>query len=256
MVRQELCRYFIAFTILVVGCNQALAQSNEPPIEFYSELVAPYYWLDKNKKPQGAMVDLAMALIDTIGREASLSHLPWARAVVEAKKRPNIVLLTALRTPSREHELQWLGKVGQTDAYLIGLKERQYPPLKNLEQAKSLRIATIRGYGSAAYLLDNGFVEGENLELLVGIDQLWSMLYRERVDAVLMNMSTSPFEIIEAELDPNLIKPLLHIDELTIDLEMATGNATSQATVQQIQTALKHLKDKGVFSDIMKRWRL
>ncbi|MDM7859580.1 transporter substrate-binding domain-containing protein [Alteromonas sp. ASW11-36] len=255
-MRKKIYQCLIALTLLVAAVNQAFAESNEPPIRFYSEIVAPYYWLDDSKQAQGAMVDLAMAIIDIIDREASIAHLPWARAIIETQKRPNIVLLTALRTTSREDKLQWLGKVGQTKAYLIGLNSSQLPELNHIEQAKSLKVATIRGYGAAAYLLDKGFVEGENLDLFVRIDQLWSMLYRQRIDAVLMNMVTSPFEIAQANLDPSAIKPILHIDELTINLEMATGNATSQATVMQIRTALQQLKDNGTYSAIMQRWEL
>ncbi|WP_100643814.1 substrate-binding periplasmic protein [Alteromonas facilis] len=246
---------FVGLIGLVLLPANATANASQKPLRFYSELVAPYYWLDESGTPQGAAIDLAEALLNATHLPGTVSHLPWARAFHEAQNRPDIVLLTALKTTARVPELQWIGKVGVAEAYLIGVNDG-IDSISDLEQAKSLRIATIRGYGSARYLQEHGFVEGENLDLFVRIDQLWSMLYRHRVDAVLMNLTTSPFEIAEAGLDPNKIKPLLAIDALTVDLEMATGHQTPTATVEVLRKGLETLKQSGEYQAIMARWGL
>ncbi|WP_100656164.1 substrate-binding periplasmic protein [Alteromonas flava] len=255
-MRNIICQGLLVICTLVIGSSLCRAAETPPQLRFYSEIVPPYYWLDKDGRPQGAAFELAQALLAETQIDATISHLPWARAIVEARQHPNIVLLTALKTPQRLDSLQWIGKVGVADAHLIGLKNRQLEALDNIDQAKSLRIATIRGYGAANYLMQKGFVEGENLTLFVRVEQLWSMLFLGRVDAVLMNFTTSPFEIIAAGHDPDAVKPLLHIDELTVDLEMATGTKTPVNTVMALQKGLAELKATGQYEQIMARWGL
>jgi len=72
---------------------------------FYTEIPSPYFWLDDENQPQDAAYDLALALMAHTNIKGVVEHLPWARAYVEATSKPDIVLLTALRTKHREKQL-------------------------------------------------------------------------------------------------------------------------------------------------------
>ncbi|WP_343857628.1 substrate-binding periplasmic protein [Aliiglaciecola litoralis] len=224
------------------------------PLRFYTELAPPFYFLDPQGKPQGASLELAHALMAETQIPGRVIQLPWARAFRLALNEENIVLITALRTPARESKLQWLGRVSTPEAYLIGLADNPAAEVVSLEQAKNRIVATIRGYGSASYLQQQGFVEGQNLELLVTTKQQWSMLYKRRVDLVLSNIVTGRFEIRAAGLDPNQIVGIHRIDDLTTELDMATGLKTDEKTVNALRQGLKNLKENGRLQAIMLKW--
>jgi glutamate N-acetyltransferase/amino-acid N-acetyltransferase len=67
-----------------------------------------------------------------------VEQLPWARAYFEATSKPDIVLLTALRTDQREKELQWLGTVHTAQAHLVALKDNANIQLVGIEDAKNM----------------------------------------------------------------------------------------------------------------------
>lgn len=240
-------------------CFSVFAQTLEAKdkkLRFYIEISAPYFWLDENNQPQGFSYDLALALIAHTKLDGVIEQLPWARAYVEATTKPDIILLTTLRTEKREAQLQWLGAVHTDKAHLVSLKNNPKIQLVQLEDAKQYLVGTIRGYGSADFLINNGFSEGKNLKLLSNQKQLWSMLFKGRIDLVLDNFTTTKFEVLSAGFDVEDIQSLLKIDALTGNLEMATGNLTDRITTQRLRNGFQQLKDKGTYKQIMTKWGL
>ena len=223
---------------------------------FYTEISPPYFWFNENNQPQGATYDLALALMAHTKLDGVVEHLPWARAYVKATSKQNIVLLTTLRTKKREKQLQWLGTVHNAQAHLIVLTHNSNVQLIDFEDAKKYRVGTIRGYEAANFLIKNGFSEGKNLELLSTQKQLWSMLFKGRIDLVLDNLTTGKFEVLRAGFDSEDVKPLVRVDDLNANLEMATGNFTDRLTADRLRIGLQELKDMGVYQRIMEKWGL
>jgi polar amino acid transport system substrate-binding protein len=240
-------------------CSSVFAQALEAAdkeLRFYTEISPPYFWLDENNQPKGASYDIALALMAHTKLDGVIEQLPWARAYVEATTKPDIVLLTALRTEKREKQLQWLGTVHTDKAHLFALKNNSKVQLVDFEDAKQYLVGTIRGYGSVDFLINNGFSEGNNLKLLSSQKQLWSMLFKGRIDLVLDNFTTTKFEVLNAGFDVEDVKSLLKIDALTGNLEMATGNLTDRITTQRLRIGFQQLKDIGTYKQIMAKWGL
>jgi polar amino acid transport system substrate-binding protein len=231
-------------------------KSTNKEVYFYTEISPPYFWFDENGQPQGAAYDLALALMAHTNIQGVVEHLPWARAYVEATSKPDIILLTALRTQQREEQFQWLGTVHTAQAHLIALKSNSSIQLVDFEDSKKYIVGTIRGYGAAHFLTDNGFSEGKNLKLLSNQKQLWSMLFKGRIDLVLDNSTTGKYALLSAGFDSEDVKSLVQIEALNANLEMATGNLTNNTTAERLRIGLQQLKDNGVYQQIMNKWGL
>lgn len=225
-------------------------------MRFYSEIAAPFYFLNDKNEPQGANFDLAQALITQADLQATVEHMPWARAVYEVTNHPDVVLLSVLKTAKRQNQFQWLGRIHSAKASLMSLESRKDIQITSIEQAKQLRVGTIRGYGSATYLQDNGFIEHSNLTLVANSAQLWTMLFKKRIDLVLSNPSTAKYEIMNADLSANGFKSIYQIDALSVDLQMATGKMTSEPVVNKLKAGIETLKASGEYSRIMQKWSL
>ena len=208
---------FLLLTDLVLPAAAQEPLENEqqtPVIRIYNEISAPFYWLDEEGNPQGVNHDLANELMAHTNLNATVEHLPWAQAFKQAVNQPNVVLMSVLRTPSRESQFQWLGIVDVARASFMKLTERKDIHINRLEDAKGCRVGTIRGYGSANFLLSQGFEEFNNLTLVTNTEQLWSMLYKGRIDLVLANPVSSQYEAIGHGLDPTQIESIYTVPEL------------------------------------------
>lgn len=242
------------FAILWLICFASQAQETPPHVRFYSEIATPYFWLDEYGQPQGVNVDIAHAMASRLPFETSVEQLPWARAFNETLTKSNTVLLSLLRTSKREDQFQWLGMVHQVKASLVGLVQEQRLSVDSLERARQFRVGTIRGYGSADYLLEKGFVEGRNLILVSNTTRLWQMLYEGRVDLVVSSLTTDRYEIENINLDPRLIEEKLELPDLNVELQVATGNRTSSDVVSAIQAVFAKMEANGELADILTKW--
>lgn len=240
----------------LMSSSLCFAHAKQQRIQFYSEIAAPYYWLNTDGTSKGVNVEVAAALINHLKLDASIDHLPWARAFNEALNRPNVVLLATLRTKKREAQLQWLGQLHVVRASLVKLSDRQDLRVNSLEQAKDFSVGTIRGYGAADYLLANGFVEFGNLVLLPNTAQLWSMFYNGRIDLVVSSIVGGRYEIASNGLDPARIEEVLEISDLNLELQIATGKQTSPELVSLLRNGILELKQQGTFEQILRKWEI
>ncbi|WP_414828694.1 substrate-binding periplasmic protein [Alteromonas sp. H39] len=242
----------------VFGCLyfcQTVSASDSTVIRFYGESAAPFYWEEEGVE-QGAVYDLANALIAHLHLNATVELLPWARAYYEAEHHPNVVLLSVLKTPARENDLQWLGVVHVAKASFIRLRERADIEISEFHDAKKYRVGTVRGYGSAGYLQRHGFKEYQNLILAKSPTELWSLLYKKRIDLVLSNLVTGKYEVSSAGLDPIHIVSAAEVEPLNLELQMATGPDTSVALTEKLRAGLASLKASGEYRQIMEKWAL
>ncbi|GMM68217.1 transporter substrate-binding domain-containing protein [Alteromonas sp. MTD1] len=244
---------FFCFMVALLSFN---THAHQPSICFVSELVAPFYWLDENGAPQGANVDLAEAMKPLLPFSSTLEHMPWARAYKEAVNKPNIVLLTLLKSPTRSSQFHWLGAITTVNASLIGLAHNANEEIVTLEEVKSKRVGSIRGYGAAEYLTKQGFKENENLILVTEPQQLWNLLYSERIDYAATGFATSRYEIEAAGYASDKSVKAFELDMSKSELHMATGLETTSNEVIAIKNALQQLKENGEYQRIMMKWGL
>lgn len=244
----------IGFFLLLVVSSYAVASSNH--VYFLSEITPPYYWIDDNGEAQGVNVDLANALKPLLPFTSSLAHMPWARAYQETYEKPNLVLLSLLKTPKREEKFAWLFAVNHMQAELIRLKQKNDAHVSSLEEAKNYRIGSIRGYGTATFLQQEGFEENKNLALVAEPALLWKLLYMERIDFALTNFETSKYEIVDAGFNPEDVTSEYVIEALGADLYVATGLKTEQEKVTALKKALSTLQTNGEYARILKKWGL
>lgn len=225
-------------------------------IRFVGEQTIPLLYENTQQVKVGAMLELAQVLSDHIKVEATFEILPWARAYETALQEPDVVLIAALKTPQREQELQWIGKVLEAKANLIALKERSDIKINHIDQAKEYVVASVRGYGAAKYLVRQGLSEERNLVLTSQQSQMWRLLFSKRVDLVVANLEIGRFETQHIGLEPTLMHSTMQILELKSELQFATGLSTSDYTVKRLRDGLKDLKEDGSYQAILRKWNL
>ena len=224
-------------------------------VNFIAEDLHPYHFKNENGQADGALVDIAKAVLKITSLNAKFEIMPMARAFHELESNPNTILLSLLKTPTRTNNFKWLGSVYFTDAYVVSLKSNK-AEATHLNHTKFYKIGTIRGYSSAKYLKQMGFKEDKNLVLVSYYQQLWQMLYKKRIDFALMNTLTLENELKMSGLDPNLITKRIHLDDFPSTLYFASNKMLEESTANTLSQALVIIKQNGEYEAILNKWKL
>lgn len=224
-------------------------------VTFVAEELPTFHYFNQNNQPEGALVDVIHAIAQRTDLTIHIELMPFARAYHQTQIQPETLMFSLLRTPGREQQFKWLGQTYQTTAFLVGLKTNT-EKLDSLDYAKKRTVGTIRGYYSETFLKQQGFTEEHNLVLSVNFDQMWHLLFKERIDYVLTNNIALKRELASANLPPEAVEQKLAIQDFPHDLYIAAHADIDPKVAEQIINALAFIKQNGEYQRILTRWGL
>ena len=229
---------------------------SSPNLRFVAEDLPPFHFINKENELDGFLVEVVQALLIQAKLTGTIELVPFARAYNATKIVENTFMFSLLKTPVRNNKFKWVGQSYKTQAFLVGLKNRQDIELNSLNDAKALNVGTIRGYYSESFLKGAGFKEKQNLSLSVKYEHMWNMLFKRRIDLVLTNFIALDREITSIGLDATKISPYLEVKNFPGELYIATGIKTSDKRVSQLRVALAKIKKNGHYQEILDKWQL
>nr|WP_255719458.1 transporter substrate-binding domain-containing protein [Pelomonas sp. P8] len=92
---------------------------------------------------RGVLLDLVEAVLQRADLSVEPDFFPWARAMLLASEKPRTLIMPLNRTPDREGRFQWLIKLYAQRFSFMNLAHQ--PRVDTAEQARSLRVAVLRG---------------------------------------------------------------------------------------------------------------
>jgi len=242
------------FVTLILACFSLISHANQ--LRFVAEDLPPFHFLDANKKPTGALVEVIEALMIRTKLSAKIELMPFARSYDLALNKENIFMFSLMKSVDRKEHFQWVGQVYKSKAFLVGLRSRTDININNLEQAKSFVVGTIRDYYSEKYLKKSGFSTEKNLHLSVNYKHMWGMLFGQHLDFILTNFVAVYSEMKSIGLNKKDIKTFVELHDFPGALFIATRLTTSDKTVATLTNALQQIKADGTYKKIMDKWRL
>lgn len=151
---QRFCRLnwitvqFVLLWILTV----TVVNADENPWLVVTEYLPPFQYPTSDGRVAGTMTTAVKEIIQKSSLEADIVILPWARAELMARTRPNTLIYSILRTKEREDVFHWIGPIGVTDTGLFKLTKNTSIRLDSLNDIHRELIAVTRGDVSAQYL--------------------------------------------------------------------------------------------------------
>jgi len=136
--------------------NGTPASPAAPTLRLVSADLPPFA-VDEASQPRrpGALVELVELLLARFGQPTQVEFFPWSRALHLSLQQPRVLVLPLTRTPEREAQFQWLIKLyAQRFVFMTRIGD---PPVLNLDQARGLRVAVLRGSPGMADLMRAGF---------------------------------------------------------------------------------------------------
>lgn len=109
---------------------------------------------------QGQLQGEAPQFIELLMRQAGLRYsqqvYPWARAYMMASSLPNVLIYSMARTPEREPQFQWIGKLLTVQYAMFALQSRQDIHVRTIDELRAYRIGVTANDVRASWLRDQG----------------------------------------------------------------------------------------------------
>ena len=182
------------------SCSVFAVELNE--LTYITESSASFNYI-RDGKLQGPAVDLLLAASASIGSPIKRENIliqPWARGFRNAKKGPNTVLFSTIRTPEREGNFQWVGPIASESDVLIALKARQIT-ISKPEDMMAYITGAVRGDVGEEILQEVG-VPLQSTVLLSHSTSLSMMLSAGRIDLWIFGEDGWRETIVSSDLDP------------------------------------------------------
>ena len=172
----------------IVLMSAAPAVSEPTEIQIVTQSFAPLQW-DNEGAPDGYVANYLLTVLERAGKRVpvtvgSFEFMPWKRAMLTAKSKPDVMFFSLSRTPEREDKFQWLGEVSPYGQYLYQLSTRpkiEVETIGDLSQ-HDVKIGIQDGGNTHVYLTELGLGASGNLVPITDYRQGIEMLYLGRID--------------------------------------------------------------------------
>ena len=242
--------------LLLIICLPILPSAAAISLHIVTEDLPPLHTVSKNKKLSGPMVDIVNEVLKEASFEANIETYPWTISYQLALSEANTLIFSMLRNKDREDKFHWIGKLYSLKSYFVALKSRTDIKISDIEDAKKYSVASIRHDLAESYLRKKGFIIDYNLYLSDMYPNLWSLLFKKRVDLAFTNSLIWRFEIEKTGLDPKQITLVYQVPDFASDLYLAASLKTDRKVIESLTKALDKIKQDGRYQSILDKWGL
>lgn len=196
---------------------------------------------EKDGQAAGIAVDVVREIQRRVHDTNPIQVVPWPRTFRMAQKTPNIVMVYAVRSPTRENLFQWVGPYLRFPASIYATSDVA-TKIATLDDARHLpAIGVIQDSYLDQELTNLGF---DNLDREPGIEPLLNKLRAGRLKymfgGVVLTGGLNPVAIEGLPL-----KPAFAV--LRIESAIAFSRSVPRETVKAWQSALDDMKADGTF---------
>jgi len=239
--------------LLLLLIYQCLCPSvNAATITVVTEYLEPYQTKNSDGSVGGFSTEVIHELFKITGDQADINVLPWARAYLTAKNKPNVLIYSIARTNFRENMFHWIGEFHKTQLYFWGLK-KNFTEEFTLKQLQHLRVSVSRDSNVAEYLKQQNF---SAIYQTIKEEQSLPMLFLDRVDLVIATQLTMKTRAKKLNLDFNKLQRLQELSSLDNSLNAAFNTKTPPDVVDKYKKAFQKLKSNGKLKSIKEKWQI
>lgn len=197
-------------------------------------------------QPWGIALETARQLARQNGDTLDVRFLPWARAYQMAETTPGLMIFCLARTPQREAQYGWIGEIAPNDVTVWRLASRREVSARNLGEARVWQLGATADDVKMQYLLQQGFILGQNLQ--ESSDDLSNIrkLFAHRIDLLpFSNQVVLRYRSAQAGLDSRMLHPAFTLPGLSQPLYLAFSPGTPPAQLARYQASFHQLQKRG-----------
>jgi len=175
-------------------------------ITVVTEQWPPYNYLSSS----GIIIGSATKVVEGTLQRANIPYTieiyPWARAYKKALEQPNVLIYSILKSPEREKLFHWICPLNTIQYYFFKLSARTDIQINSIIDAKKYTLGLIRDSYMHNYLKNNGFVEGEHMQISGDNQANIKLLLAKRVDIIIDTHENISLRLEHLPYTPEQIK--------------------------------------------------
>lgn len=208
-------------------------------IKVVTEYVHPLQF-KVNGKIVGKTTQIVRKIFKQSRLEADIKMYPWARATQIATNEPDTLIYPMIRSPERENEYVWIGKILSFKLALITLKTSDKPSTKitHINDINSLRIGAMRDDYTHHLLVQHGLKEGQNFTLVSEFNQLLMLLYAGKIDTFIADYSLLRETATSLGYDSAQLVEAFILPEQEVEVYLAANKASDPVLIQTLKQSL------------------
>nr|WP_136251308.1 transporter substrate-binding domain-containing protein [Ningiella ruwaisensis] len=248
------------------------AESKKLALHIYTENLPPYNFKNE-EKITGINIEATRALCEIADIKCTFELLPWNRAYRNALDNPNSGIVSTSRLVKRETLFKWIGPLASANACFFKLAERQDIIVSKPSDLLNYKIGMAKDLAFKDYLVNLGFIPGQNLILYTRPFGNLRAFKQGRIDLIVGSVNSLPFQLSEGDIDMQALSPVFPVpdstvngnflalninttDEIYLALERAIQDFTSSGQLERIRAEFQSdhalLEDKKALNAMQK----
>lgn len=213
-------------------------------VRVVTEDLAPLAYLDpRDHTLKGSTAVQVQAAMKRLRMTSSIEVLPWARALKTVQDFPDVFIFNLSRTAGRENAFKWVYRTASKRVGVFALRSRSDIHITAQADLKKYRIVVLNQNIVHLTLLERGFVQTGNPDfypmsyeknilpfLLAGRADAWIRTY--------LNEHDLDEQMRALGEDPQRIVKVADLDDIRVDLYLATSLQTSDEKVLRFREAM------------------
>ncbi len=199
---------------------------------------------------KGQAVDIVREIMRRLDLSLDITVMPWSRAYNTALNETHVALFSTVRTPERENQFKWVGKLGSNETVLYGRRGDSLR-IESIEDARAVEsIGTYKDDVDEQYLKSKGF---SNLYSHGSPVSAVRNLMNRRVQLWVGGSLYAPQVIRRAGFSPEDIEPRFTLRGTSFYI--AFSRDTPDAVVDLWQSVLDTMYRDGTMTALKARWK-
>ena len=203
----------------------------------------------------GQVAGLTTAVVELMLQHAKLKPryevYPWARAFRIAASTPDVLIYNMARTPEREHQFEWIGKVGSYKFGFLKLASRQDIQVNTLQDVHRYVVGAQRDDFSAEWLRTVAKQPPAQLQLQPDVIETWRLLVNGKLDLMIDDPSAIDDMLVKHQLFVTDIEFLLFVPELEQQTWIALKKGSDPKLVQRLRQAYRQVEKSAELRTVM-----
>jgi polar amino acid transport system substrate-binding protein len=218
-------------------------------IQILSEELYTLNHTDKAGNLKGYAAELIRAVMNDTGLDYHVTVKPWSRIFIEAKNTKGTLIYAMGRTPEREEQFIWLGKIITLENFVYALRKAESTKNISMDELKEQSIGVTKNTMNYHYLKKKNF---NKLVYISNYEQAFKLLERGRINYFSSSIMGVTQYMKKNNLDPNMIESVIALHEVHPTLYFAANIHTEADTIKKIKDSFQRIKDNGTYNKIMR----
>lgn len=230
---------------LLLGACLCLPAIAAEPLRVVLEISPPHQTLE-NGNVGGLSTAVVEAMLQQGGLSASYEVYPWARAFRIAATTPDVLIYNMARTPERETQFEWIGKVASYKFGFLKLSRRTDIRVHQLSDVANYVIGAQRDDFSAEWLRDVAKQPRQNLQLQPDVLETWRLLVNGKLDLMIDDPQAIDDMLVKHQLQRSDVEFVIFPQELEQQTWIALKKGSSPALVQRLRGAYQQIVKQDI----------